>query len=127
VQQISRSSHGGGYLGGSLQWWWSKRRHESPDDLNAPRFGLGRGDFPYGPARISRAAEGEITTKAAIPEMDAEQIKGAALTLAKLQDPEVYTAPALQEHLSGQEVMWLLHDRVANKFRTIMCRACHTD
>jgi hypothetical protein len=58
------SVSGGGYLGGSLQWWWSKRRHESPDDPNAPGFGLGRDDFPYGPARISRAAEAEITTKA---------------------------------------------------------------
>lgn len=58
------SVSGGGYLGGSLQWWWSKHRHEKPDDPQAQGFGLGRDDFPYGPARISRTAEADITTKA---------------------------------------------------------------
>ena len=55
------SVSGGGYLAGSLQWWWTS--HQRDDSAKEPQtsFGMGRNDFPYGPARIARSAEDETT------------------------------------------------------------------
>lgn len=50
------SVSGGGYLAGSLQWWWTAHPREDSGGQQT-QFGLGKSDFPYGPARISTAKE----------------------------------------------------------------------
>ena len=57
------SVSGGGYLAGSLQWWWSKHAREDSVKFQTV-YGMGKDDFPYGPARVARAAEGDTTVRA---------------------------------------------------------------
>lgn len=46
------SVSGGGYIATALQWWWGRPREDRPDpNAETATFGVGPGDFPYGPAR----------------------------------------------------------------------------
>lgn len=58
------SVSGGGYLAGSLQWWWTDKLREDLKTGTQTKFGLGKNDFPYGPARIATSSEGEISKQA---------------------------------------------------------------
>jgi Patatin-like phospholipase len=58
------SVSGGGYLAGSLQWWWSNKLREDSAKGTQTTFGMGRKDFPYGPARIATSDEDETTERA---------------------------------------------------------------
>jgi hypothetical protein len=59
------SVSGGGYLAGALQWWWYDKPREDNAGSDQPKFGLGKVDFPYGPARISNSGDEAPVTKRA--------------------------------------------------------------
>ena len=59
------SVSGGGYLAGALQWWWCNKPREDNAGNDQPRFGMGKADFPYGPARISYDGDEASVTKRA--------------------------------------------------------------
>ena len=58
------SVSGGGYLAGSLQWWWSKKKRDDRTSGAQVEFGMGKDDFPYGPARLATSPENQVTERA---------------------------------------------------------------